>query len=291
MFVQSNTIRSVREYYRERLSDILTDSEIKQVLNHALKLRLNMSTADLMLADDSRVSESDLLYFRSIVKRLQANEPAQYIFGDTLFADLLIKCDQRALIPRPETEELADWILSGNTQGPYEVMDLCTGTGCIALALKNKWPQSTVYAVDLSKEALELARENSTGLGLEIKVQELDALSDPGNWDFAPASFDIWVSNPPYIPEQEKSRMHSNVLEFEPEMALFVSDGNPLIFYRAIAQAAKRFLKKGGRLYFELHEDFAAETLQLMQDSGFTDCEIKLDLQGKQRMLKGIYAG
>ncbi len=289
MFVQSNTIRAVRGYYKERLSGLLSDSEIKQVLNHALKVRLNLSAAELMLAEDNRVSESDLLYFRSIVKRLQANEPIQYIFGDTLFADLLIKCDQRALIPRPETEELVDWILQEtDKKSNLKIMDLCTGTGCIALALKNQLPQAEVHALDFSAEALELAKENKESLQLEVQLHSMDALNLKESESFTTHSYDIWVSNPPYIPEQEKSRMHANVLEFEPSMALFVDNADPLVFYREIAQAALRFLKNGGKLYFEVHEDYAAETLELIGGMGFTDCELKLDLQGKQRMLKGV---
>lgn len=288
MFVQSNTIRAIREYYKERLSGLLSESEIKQILHHALKVRLNLSQADLLLADENRLSESDLLYFRSIVKRLQANEPIQYIFGDTLFADLLIKCDRRALIPRPETEELVDWILTEKPEGAMlKILDLCTGTGCIALALKNKLQAAEVHALDYSEDALALARENATSLKLDVKLHHLDALHLSES-PFEKESFDIWVSNPPYIPEEEKSRMHANVLDFEPGMALFVANDDPLVFYRAIAQSALQYLKTGGMLYFEVHEDYAAQTLELIRGTGFTNCELKLDLQGKQRMLRAI---
>lgn len=289
MFVQSNTIRAVKEYFKERLSPILTDSEIKQILNHALKVRMNLSASDLLLANDERLSESDLLYFRSIVKRLQNNEPIQYIFGDTIFADLLIKCDHRALIPRPETEELTEWILSDEIKSDAsQILDLCTGSGCIALALKNGLPDAKVSAVDFSNDALSLAKENSTNLNLEVAFSQLDVLTNPETWSFQPESFDVWVSNPPYIPEQEKTSMHANVLEFEPEMALFVSNENPLVFYEAIAKAAAVYLKKGGKLYFELHENYADQTLKLVEEIGFIACEIKPDLQGKKRMLKAI---
>lgn len=288
MFVQSNTVRAIRDYYRERLSGLLSDPEIRQILNHALQTRLNLDRASLMLADDQRLSESDLLYFRSIVKRLQANEPAQYIFGDTEFAGLIIRCDRRALIPRPETEELAEWAIeSARQHGDRKILDLCTGTGCIALACKHHLPDAEVHALDFSKEALELAKENAGHLGLDVHFHHLDAL-DLTSGALAPGSYDIWISNPPYIPDADKSRMHANVLDFEPGIALFVSDADPLIFYRRIAEAAKIFLKKGGRLYFELHEDYAEKTLQLMQDTGLEDCELKLDLQGKKRMLSAV---
>jgi len=289
MFVQSNTVRAVKEYFRDRLSALLSESEIRQVLNHALQVRLNLSRADMLLADDIRLSESDLLHFRSIVKRLQANEPAQYIFGDTLFAGLVIRCDPRALIPRPETEELVEWISAEtDPEANHRILDVCTGTGCIALALKNALPGSEVHALDLSSEALALAGENIKSLKLDVKLHAQDALQSPESWPFEKESLDIIVSNPPYIPEEDKARMHANVLEFEPEMALFVSDENPLVFYEAIARAAKSLLKSEGKLFFELHEHFSRETLELIQSLGFRDVEIKLDLQGKKRMLKAI---
>lgn len=287
MFVQSNTIRAIKVYFRERLGNLFSDSEIKQVLNHAVKLRLGLNSSDLLLADDERLSESDLLYFRSIVKRLLADEPIQYIFGDTEFVGLLIKCDKRALIPRPETEELVDWILSeSNAKEKLTILDLCTGTGCIALALKNLLPNAEVLGLDFSSDALALAKENASNLSIDVTLFQLDALNLSQNSDFTPQSFDLWVSNPPYIPEREKDRMHANVLTFEPEMALFVSNDDPLLFYREIAKAGLIFLKNGGKLYFELHEDYADETLQMIKGLGFVDCEVKSDLQEKKRMLK-----
>lgn len=289
MFVSSNSVTEIKAYFKKQLSELFSASEIKQISNHALKIRLNLSQADLMLADDIRLSESDLLYFRSIVKRLQANEPIQYIFGDTEFYGLLMKCDSRALIPRPETEELVDWILSDvNKLDQLEMLDMCTGSGCIALALKSQLKQAKISAIDWSQDALDLTTENSQALNLELTIQKIDALSDFNLWNFQPNSFDVWVSNPPYIPLKEKELMESNVLEFEPDMALFVEDDSALIFYESIGKAARLYLKSGGKLYFELNENYAAETKQLMEEIGFISVEIKVDLQGKKRMLKAI---
>ena len=289
MFVSSNSVTEIKAYFKKQLSELFSDSEIKQISNHALKIRLNLSQADLMLADDIRLSESDLLYFRSVVKRLQANEPIQYIFGDTEFYGLLMKCDSRALIPRPETEELVDWILSDvNKFDPLEMLDMCTGSGCIALALKSQLKQANISAIDWSQDALDLTAENSQALKLELTIQKIDALSDFNFWSFQPNSFDVWVSNPPYIPLKEKELMESNVLEFEPDMALFVEDDSALIFYENIGKAARLYLKSGGKLYFELNENYAEETKQLMEEIGFISVEIKVDLQGKKRMLKAI---
>ncbi len=287
MFVQSNTIRAAKLYFKERLEGLFSATEIKFIANQSIALRLNMTTSEVLLADEHRLSESDLLFLRSVVKRLQANEPLQYIFGDTLFYDLTIKCDSRALIPRPETEELVDWIVSDFQQKIVErIVDVCTGSGCIAFALKSKFPIAHVVGIDWSKDALTLADENKNKLQLEVDMLHMNALE---KWDahvFQPNSVDILVSNPPYITASEKKGMHPNVLEFEPEMALFVPNDDPLLFYRAIAENSLYVLKSGGSLYFELNENFASETKQLLVDLGFVHTEIREDLQGKKRMLK-----
>lgn len=289
MFVQSNTIRVVKSYFKERLNGLFSDSEIKFIANQSIALRLNLKPSEVLLADEQRLSESDLLYFRSIVKRLQNNEPLQYILGDTIFYDLTIKCDKRALIPRPETEELVDWIVTDHVHSSIEnIWDVCTGTGCIAFALKSKFPTTTIFGMDWSKDALELAEENKKQLQLEVEFLQLDALSNWEKLTFQPNSVDLIVSNPPYITTQEKEFMHPNVLEFEPEMALFVPNELPLLFYKAIAEKAHVFLKKGGSLYFELNENFANQTQELLVELGFDHVILKEDLQGKKRMLKAL---
>lgn len=292
MFVSSNSVSEIKVYFKKQLSPMFSDSEIKQISKHAITTRMNLSQADLILADDMRLSESDLLYFRSIVKRLQANEPIQYIFGDTEFYGLTMKCDTRALIPRPETEELVAWILEDFKKNysteVLQVLDMCTGSGCIALALKSQLKNASVLAIDWSQEALDLSKENSQALKLDLDIQKLDALSDFNYWNLTPDSFDIWVSNPPYIPLNEKSLMESNVLDYEPDMALFVADDSALVFYENIGKAARLYLKSGGALYYELNENYADESKQLMEQIGFISVEIKVDLQGKKRMLKAI---
>jgi release factor glutamine methyltransferase len=292
MFVQSNTVKAVKTYFSERLETIFSPNEIKLIVNQAISSRLNLSKGELILADEMRLSESDLLYFRSIVKRLLNNEPLQYIFGDTEFYGLIIKCDKRALIPRPETEELVDWVVADLKQKQVEkILDLCTGSGCIALALKSQFSKAKIHAVDYSSDALELAKENSVRLQLDITMIELDVLKDLSDNNFELNSYDVWISNPPYIPVNEKTLMHSNVLDFEPEMALFVADDKALLFYQVIAEKALRYLKRGGHLYFELNENYAEETFELITDLGFEAVELKLDLQGKKRMLKAIKKG
>jgi len=294
MFVQANTVRAVKVYFKERLKDLFSEREIKQIFNQGLAKRLQLSDSELLLADELRLSESDLLYLRSIVKRLQQNEPLQYILGDTYFYGLQILCDQRALIPRPETEELVDWILEDVAKQVWQikqVLDVCTGTGCIALALKSKWGDATIHALDFSTDALALAILNSQQLKLDILPVHADALKSPADWSFAAESFDLWVSNPPYIPNRDKQAMEANVLEFEPGMALFVPDEDPLLFYRSIAHAAAVYLKKGAYLYFELHADFADETAAMLHELGWINTTIRQDMQGKNRMLRTQKAG
>jgi len=285
MFVQSNTLAAIKNYFSERLYSDFSESELKLMFQTVVEKRLNLSKADLILQHEIRLSESDLLHFRSVVKRLQTQEPFQYIVGSTEFYGLELTCDKRALIPRPETEELVDWI---TTQFEHEAklhfLDLCTGSGCIALALKSIFQNSTVIGVDESQPALELATENKNRTKLAVEFSKMNVLRS-SDYSFSPASFECWVSNPPYIPEKERVMMAKNVLDFEPEMALFVSDEDPLIFYREIAKNGLIYLKSGGKLFFELHENLTKETCDLLQKMGYKSIEVKKDLQGKERML------
>ena len=289
MFVQTNSVQAVKAYFKERLQNQFSESEMKAMLKVAICERLKLSSADYLLCDSNLLSESDLLYFRSIVKRLQNNEPFQYIIGQTEFFGLELKCDPRALIPRPETEELVEWVME--VAAPEnKLIDFCTGSGCIALALKSQLPKATVFGTDVSKEALELSKENASALNLDVSFIQHDVLSDQLPSTLTEQSIDIIVSNPPYIPELDKQEMQANVLDFEPHLALFVENDNALIFYKAIASQAVRLLKKNGLLFFEIHERLAVETKEAIEALGFVDVEIRKDLQGKDRMIKARFA-
>ena len=289
MFVQTNSVQAVKAYFKERLQDQFSESEMKAMLKVAICERLKLSSADYLLCDSNLLSESDLLYFRSIVKRLQNNEPFQYIVGQTEFFGLEMKCDARSLIPRPETEELVEWVMEV-AASDISLIDYCTGSGCIALALKNQLPKATVYGTDVSKEALELSKENASSLNLDVSFIQHDALSDQLPSTLTEQSIDIIVSNPPYIPELDKQEMQANVLDFEPHLALFVENDNALIFYKAIASQASKLLKKNGLLFFEIHERLALETKEAIEALGFVDVEIRKDLQGKDRMIKARFS-
>lgn len=286
MFLQQNTFDGLRSYFNKSLSDEFSESEIKLMFKAFVMKQMSLSETDFMLSKDLRFSESDLLYFRSVIKRLQTDEPFQYVHGRTEFYGLELIIDERALIPRPETEELVDWILeSMDKNGEYKVIDICSGSGCIALALKSILVNSKVEGWELSDKALELIKENQTLTGLEIDRVKMDALSDgyPAQDNF----YNVIVSNPPYIPNIERSRMHANVLDFEPGMALFVEDADPFIFYNAIAKEAFDLLVGDGWLYFEIHEDFEGEMIECFKSHGFVNIELRKDLQGRSRMMRG----
>jgi release factor glutamine methyltransferase len=288
MFVQENSIAACLDYMKDRLADRFSDSEIRLIQSVAFEKRLGLSRSELILRKSDGLSESDLLYFRSVVKRLLADEPLQYVVGETEFCGLVVKTDARALIPRPETEELVyqvkEWVNNRSLDTP-RILDLCTGSGCIALGLKSIFPNGKVTGVELSQDALSLARENAQYLELQVDFFSGDVLSGELEASDADASWDVIVSNPPYIPHADKSLMQANVLEFEPHMALFVEDANPLIFYRKIAELARKKLVSDGLLAVEIHENLAYDTVKLFEESGFIHVRVLTDLQGRNRMV------
>ncbi len=218
----------------------------------------------------------------SVVLRLKNHEPLQYILGETCFFGLKLKVTPAVLIPRPETEELADLISKVELPAGSRILDIGTGSGCLALALKSRFPEAKVSACDISPEALEVAKENSISNKLDVDFFQADILNwNTREWPF----FDVIVSNPPYVTVSEKKQMQKNVLDFEPETALFVEDDNPLLFYRTIAGFAIKQMNHGGLLFFEINENFGPETVSMLRDLGFTELQLKTDLQGKNRMI------
>lgn len=218
-----------------------------------------------------------------VAEQLSAGRPVQYIIGKTEFCGEEFTVREGVLIPRPETEELVMWAREEAKEFPSpRILDLCTGSGCIAIALKKLIPAATVTAIDLSTEALAIAQENATKLGAEVRFLADDVLK--GVPQLGDKQFDIIVSNPPYIPISEREAMHINVTNFEPSMALFVEDSDPLIFYREIARIAKSRLSNRGALLFEIHELLADETLQMLQKEGF-EAELRHDFLNKPRMI------
>lgn len=285
MFVKDNSIASVFGYFEERLSPTFSSREIKTIAKSFIAKRLNWENSDFLMRQKDTVSESDLLYFRNAVKRILAGEPFQYVLGTTFFYNLELDTDKRALIPRPETEELVDWMIKDFTSlEEGTLIDIGTGSGCIALAMKKALPKWSVTAVDVSKEALSLVAQNALKNQLDVALIEDSALNF--NEVLYADKYTVIVSNPPYIPIKDSAQMAQHVLDFEPEMALFVSDDNPLIFYQQIAEFALKKLALNGALYVELNENLAEDTKALLNRIGFTNLELRQDLQGRNRMLK-----
>lgn len=274
--------KQVLEEWNKQLRELFPDREIRNLFYLALEDILGFNRSFILSGQAGAFSEDQLRTLNEVLHRLKTGEPLQYIAGFTYFDDLKINVAPGVLIPRPETEELVAWVQESIAgKGNLKIEDWCTGSGCIALALKNRNPGSEVKGYDVSPEALEIAVKNARELNLDVVFQQEDALN-PGK----KGKVDVVISNPPYIPWKEKDEMHRNVTEFEPDLALFVPDEDPLLFYRALADYASKNTAPGGLLFFELHENYAQETLEMVEKTGFVSVEIRADLQGKQRMLK-----
>lgn len=226
--------------------------------------------------------QEKLLY--EAIERLLQREPLQYVLGETNFYGYTFRVNPAVLIPRPETEELVHLVLQRHKkEQPLKILDVCTGSGCIALTLAKELPQARVWATDISPEALAVAEENKQQLGVEALILEADALQAP----FPVAELDVVVSNPPYVLEQEAALMQPNVLDWEPHLALFVPNTDALLFYKVIAREAAQKLKQGGWLYFEINEAWGSQVAALMQEIGFEEVQVLQDMQGKMRMVEG----
>lgn len=246
------------------------------------------SRTDLILKEQERLDLSEIEFIEKTVARLKLGEPLQYVLGQTEFMGLPFKVDRRVLIPRPETEELVEWILSETENEAVHILDIGTGSGCIPIALKKRLPNAYVEAWDISADALSLAGNNALLNKTPVVFKQNDVLNTTA--DQSPC-FDVVVSNPPYVTETEKCDMASNVLDYEPHLALFVPNHAPLIFYAAIARLSKQLLKPGGNLYFEINQAFRVQTSDLLRDEGYTEIVLRTDLSGRDRMIKATWPG
>ncbi|TXF87069.1 peptide chain release factor N(5)-glutamine methyltransferase [Neolewinella aurantiaca] len=234
-----------------------------------------------------KLSQDEQIMAWATINRLKAGEPVQYVTGIADFYGLQLKVDPSVLIPRPETEELVEWILEEHGAGTQvQCLDIGTGSGCIPLALKAKRPSWACTGVDVSSDALDIAKGNAEKLSLETDFRETDILEEP-SLHLRSAKWNIIVSNPPYIPPSERSVMSPSTLSHEPELALFVPEDDPLLFYRRITEASKELLAEGGNLYFETNEFNNEDVAALMKACGYSGVERRKDLQGKWRMVRG----
>lgn len=282
------TLQQLKIHFTEQLLHEYPLEEINSFFSWLAEHYLGYTRLDISLQKDKMLlPESEALFYAAL-KRLQDHEPIQYIIGKTEFYGLPFKVTPATLIPRCETEELVAWIISNSKlQNPNfkteSLLDIGTGTGCIAISLAKHLTNATLSALDISEAALHVAKENAILNNVTINFFQTDILTTAS----LPSKFDIIVSNPPYVREQEKKQMQRNVLEHEPEGALYVSDKDPLLFYIKITSLAYKHLNPGGLLYFEINEYLSDEMKQLLEVSGFKNVALKKDIFGKFRMIQG----
>ena len=255
------------------------DAEARQIAEMLIIAKGKISRNDLIIDPHKELIIEEL---DNIIEELRSWRPVQYIIGYADFYDMELEVGEGVLIPRPETEELVEWIAS-ESKSNTSILDVGTGSGCIAIALHRAIKESRVCAIDISSKALDIARRNGNKYAPEVQFVEGDALGDFDK--LFGAKFDVVVSNPPYIPESDMELMRANVTKYEPETALFVPDSDPLLFYRAIAQTSKRLLKHEGKLYFEIYESLAKEMIAMLETEGYSDIILREDFRGKPRMI------
>ncbi|CAG5077761.1 peptide chain release factor N(5)-glutamine methyltransferase [Parvicella tangerina] len=284
MFVQINTLQAVKEYFEEGLASVYSSNEITTLFEITCEHFMGWNKLEQKMKLDAKLSESELLDFHFTLKRLRNSEPIQYILGEAPFYGLNLKVSSATLIPRPETEELVGLIIR-NISPIATVIDIGTGTGCIPIAINHQLPNTQVFATDISEEALKIATENSRNSTTKISFARHDILHQNDLPESFPEQFDVMISNPPYVKKIEQLNMQKSVLNYEPHLALFVDDDDPLVFYHAIAQLAANKLKKGGTLYFEINQYLGLETKQLVEGMGFTNVTIVKDINSNDRIL------
>ena len=272
-------VSNILSYFREELSAVAVEREITSWYYIYMQYLLVYNRSDCIINSNQVLNKSQLSKIKQIVAELKTHKPIQYILGKTEFYGLKIKVNEHTLIPRPETEQLVDWILKENF---VAALDIGTGSGCIPIALA-KHTDAKVLAIDVSEDALLIAEENAKNNEVEIDFIHQDILQTNSL-----QKVDLIVSNPPYVLESEKEKMQENVLDYEPELALFVEDKNPLIFYKKIASLAINFLNENGKLFFEINAKFGKETIEMLADIGFVNIELKKDMNDKDRMIKAI---
>ncbi len=273
--------KSLYSQISDTLKPVYDEREIRSIATILLEHFAKASKTDLLLNKELDWSGQQAENLNASLQRLKNAEPIQYILEEAPFFDFIFKVSPAVLIPRPETEELVQQILQNTRAKNVSILDIGTGSGCIPVSLKKNLPDADIHALDISDKALEIARFNANELGAQITFHQADILQQPE----LNQKFDIIVSNPPYVTEKEKTLMQSNVLDFEPHLALFVPDTAALMFYIAIADFALKNLKEKGKLYFEINEHYGSETLHMLEAKGFSNIILLKDLNGKDRMI------
>lgn len=278
-------LKEIKNIFHLELDKIYPKEEVDSFFYLMLEHYLEMERFVLALQPKYAITKEEEQPFFEGLQKLKEELPIQYIIGTTYFMDMDFKVDKNVLIPRPETEELVRWMLSeiDNEKTEISILDVGTGSGCIAVSLAKHLPRAKIHALDVSPEAIQVAHENAKNNGVGIEFIEADILKTPT----IEQEFDIIVSNPPYVRELEKREMQNNVLQNEPDLALFVENDNPLIFYKTITQFAQKHLNPNGKLFFEINQFLGEETKSILKQYNFKSIELRQDMFGNNRMLKG----
>jgi len=282
------TIKESVFQLRHQLLIIYPDREATVIAEWVIQHIAGLKGTGLLAKEKTKLTEKQKTQLQQFTEKLLKHEPVQYVLNEAWFCGFKFYVDKNVLIPRPETDELVEWIIS-NCKFPVDalkILDIGSGSGCIPITLKRKLRKAEVWSCDISEAALKVAKKNAAGLGVDVTFFQTDFLNKEQR-DQLPG-FDIIVSNPPYIPEKDKIEMQPNVLQYEPPAALFVPDNDALVFYKAIADFGKQHLNKNGAIYMEVHENYAMELAQFFQSNSYLT-EIKKDMQGKERMLKASH--
>lgn len=282
--INSMVLKEYKKHFFDSLQDIQDEQEIESFFFILTEYLHNLKRVDVALNPDFELSEAAIEKWNAILSELQQEKPIQYITGEAWFYGLQFEVNENTLIPRPETEELVEWIIESwksENQKRIHVLDIGTGSGCIPISLKTNLPQATVSAIDISEQALGVAKRNAVLNKVEINFIQTNILEVEDMNQY----FDIIVSNPPYVRNLEKQEIKKNVLEYEPHLALFVEDTDPLLFYRKIAQLTLKALTSNGRLFFEINQYLGKETVELLETVGFKNIELRKDVYGKDRMI------
>lgn len=278
-------MQDILQNIRKSLSGFYPDNEISGLVRLLIEHVTKSSMPALLSDKNTKITSEEVLKIDKIVERLQRFEPIQYILGETEFYGLPFTVNQDVLIPRPETEELVELILNENKESKPRILDIGTGSGCIAVSLQKLLPNASVKGWDISEKALAVAALNSKSNSVNVTFNQVDILSDYPTDQY----FDIIVSNPPYVLDSEKTDMHANILDYEPHTALFVADNDPLLFYNRIADVAIQLLTDGGKLYFEINRAKGQETIQMLEYKNFSEIRLIKDISGNDRMARAEF--
>ena len=280
------TLNEARTVLTKELKNVYETDESRNIIELVIEHITNMSRAEQVKNKIPYLTCTQLEDLDAITERLKKNEPVQYVLGEAWFAGMKFKVNKNVLIPRPETEELVDWIVKKSQKSKVKsqnIIDIGTGSGCIPITLKKKLPESDVSAIDVCSEALFTATENAMELNAEVNFLLVDFL-DEEKWKEL-AQYDIIVSNPPYVKQSEINIMHERVKEFEPHLALFVPDNDPILFYKKLSDFSMKHLNAGGKLFVEINEALGEAVSNLFRSAGFLNVDLKKDMQGKDRMV------